>query len=105
VALREISVAKTDWQDADGNVTAVETASGRYGTIYTVSFNYKVGEHWYGGVSTGNDEYKVGDSIGVRYDPKDPDRNDQSLKDSRAKWIVAAVIAGIILVIVLVQLL
>jgi hypothetical protein len=98
-----MSVAKTDWQDADGNVTAVEVADGRYGPIYTVSFNYKVGEHWYGGFFTGNAEYKVGDSIGVRYDPKDPDRNDLSLKDARSKWIVAGVVAGVILIAVLVR--
>jgi hypothetical protein len=98
-----VSVAKTDWKDADGTVTAVDMVDGRYGPIYTVSFNYKVGEHWCGGFFTGNEEYKVGDSIGVRYDPNDPDRNDLSLKDQRTKWIVLGLVGGVILIFVLIR--
>ncbi len=81
-------VAKIDWKDADGTVTAVETADGRYGPIYTVSFNYKVGEHWYGGTFTGSEEYKVDDTVYLRYDPNDPDTNDLVRKEQRQRLLM-----------------
>ncbi|SEG69538.1 Protein of unknown function [Bryocella elongata] len=91
---------KTDWQSADGTVTDVEVVQGRGGPIYTVSFNYKVGEHWYGGFFTNSSEYKKDDSISVRYDPADPDRNEYTVAASRAHlWTVLVVVifAGLLI--------
>ncbi len=90
-------MAKVDWKDADGTVTAVETADGRYGTIYTVSFNYKVGEHWCGGVFTGNAAYKVGDTVYLRYDPDDPDTNDLVTKENRKQLLTWIFVGALVL--------
>ncbi len=96
-------MAKTDWKDADGTVATVERADGRGGPIYTVVFTYQVDGHWCGGTFTTGDEYKVGDSVAVRYDPKHPDRNDLSVQESRKKWMVAAVVAVLFLIFALLR--
>jgi len=83
---------KTDWQSADGTVTDVEVAQGRGGPIYTVSFNYKVGEHWYGGFFSSTSEYRKDDAISVQYDPADPNRNEYTVAASRAHLWAALVI-------------
>jgi len=93
-------VAKTDWKDADGTVTSVEQSDGRGGPIFVVSFNYKVGEHWYGGFYTTNEEMKEGDYLPVQYDPNNPDRNDLVEHENRQKlwgWIGAAAFIAFLL--------
>jgi hypothetical protein len=84
---------KKDWQSVDGTVTEVEVATGRYGPIYTVSFNYKVGEHWYGGVFTGTEEYKKDDWLPVSYDPSDPDRNQYRKSEEHRRLILVSLVA------------
>lgn len=79
---------KTEWKDGDGAVTSVEEKQGRYGPLYTVSFNYKVGEHWYGGVFTGNEDYKKDDWLPVSYDPADPDRNQYTVSEGRTRLVL-----------------
>jgi len=84
-------VAK-DWKDADATVTSVsEAGSNRGRTVYLVGFSYKVGEQFYGGTFTTGDEYAEGDSVGVKYDAKDPERNDLVEKERRSWWILWAV--------------
>jgi Protein of unknown function (DUF3592) len=91
VIATEVAVAKTDWKDADGTVTSVDRRDGRYGPFFDVSFNYKVGEHWYGGYFSGQSEYAAGDSIVVRYNPANPDENDLVDGQKRSnliRWIL-----------------
>jgi len=96
-------VAKVDWKDADGTVTSVLAVDGNRGrTFYTVGFSYKVDEHFYGGTFTTDEEYHEGDSVGVRYDPRDPERNDLVEKETRSRLILWAVGVGLVVVWVLV---
>ena len=81
-------MARTDWKDIDGTVASVERVDGRGGPTFTVVFTYEVEGHWCGGTFTTSDEYRKGDSVSVRYDPRDPDRNDLSVKEGRKKWIL-----------------
>jgi len=98
VGLR-FDMAKVDWKDADATVASVTASDGGRGrTIYSVGFSYKVDEHFYGGTFTTGDEYREGDSVAVKYDPKDPDRNDLVEKETRARWILWAVIAVVVVV-------
>jgi hypothetical protein len=97
-------MAKIDWKDADGTATSVEQVDGRGGPIYTVAFNYKVDGHWCGGTFTTRDEYRVGDSVAVRYDPKNPDYNDLEQKENRQRWIVGGVVVVVVLVLIWVAL-
>jgi len=100
VIASEVDVAKTDWKDADGAVTSVERREGRGGPIFIVSFNYKVGEHWYGGFYTTDAEMKEGDYLPVRYDPDDPDRNDLVEQEKRSKlfgWLGGGAVIALFL--------
>ena len=93
---------KTDWKAIDGTVTTVAEQQTRGGPIYEVAFNYKVGDHWYGGSYTTYEAYGEGDTIAVRYDPKDPDRNDLTTKETRGRRIAIAILVGAILLIAVV---
>jgi hypothetical protein len=94
---------KTNWADADGTVTDVTESPTRGGTMYGVSYNYKVGEHWYGGYFTGYSAYRKGDSISVRYDPADPDSNEYTVAASRSKLWGAITIAVLIALFILIK--
>ncbi len=94
-------MAKTDWKDIDGTVASVEVQQGRYGISYTVVFTYEVDGHWCGGTFTSNDAYQVGDSVAVRYDPKDPDRNDLDVKEQHKRWWIGIFIAVMVLLLLL----
>jgi hypothetical protein len=94
-------VAKTDWKDIDGTVASVTEIPSRGGTIYEVIFTYEVDGHWCGGTYSSYEAYRKGDTIAVRYDPRDPDRNDLSEKQEHQRWIfiaiaVVVVVAGIL---------
>lgn len=91
-------MAKIDWKEVDGTVTSVERGESRGGPYYVVSFNYKVGEHWYGGLFTGPAEYQSGDLLPVQYDPANPEINDLEQREKRVQWILWAVFAGFILI-------
>ena len=91
-------MAKIDWKDADGTAVSVVRYEGRGGPIYTVSFNHEVDGHWCGGSFTTTDEYREGDSVAVRYDPKNPDYNDLMQKESRQRWIIGGVVVVAVLV-------
>jgi hypothetical protein len=95
-------LSKTAWADADGTVTNVEFTNGRYGPIYIVSFNYKVGEHWYGGFFSTPEQYSKDDTLPVAYDPADPDRNRYQATESRNRlWLIfcagTLIVLGLIL--------
>jgi Protein of unknown function (DUF3592) len=90
-------MAKIDWKDADGTATSVTRQESRGGPIYTVAFNYEVDGHWCGGTFTTRDEYREGDSVAVRYDPKNPDYNDLMQKESRKRWIIGSVVVFVVL--------
>ena len=98
-------MAKTDWKDIDGTVATVTEFQTRGGPSYEVVFTYEVDGHWCGGTITTSEAYRVGDSIAVRYDPADPDRNDLTVKATHARWIaigiVAVVVIGIIAIVTL----
>jgi len=91
-------VAKTDWKDADGIVADDPVYSGK--NTHSVVFTYKVDDHFYSGTFTTGDTYRKGDPIPVRYDPKNPERNDWVVKQARMYWIFGIVIAVVIAIIV-----
>ena len=90
-------MAKIDWKDADGTAATVERVDGRYGPTYTVVFTYEVDGHWCGGTFTTSDEYRAGDSVAVRYDPKNPDYNDLAQGEGRKRWVIAGAVAAFVL--------
>ncbi|HEY5331014.1 MAG TPA: DUF3592 domain-containing protein [Acidobacteriaceae bacterium] len=90
-------MAKIDWKDADGKVASVTRGDGRDLPSYIVVFTYEVDGHWCGGTFTTFEEYRKGDSVAVRYDPKNPDYNDLTQEESRTNWIVAAMVTAVAL--------
>ena len=94
-------MAKIDWKDADGTAATVTRVDGRGGPIYTVVFTYEVDGHWCGGTFTTFEEYRKGDAVAVRYDPKNPDYNDLAQEESRTNWIVAGMVTAVVLLSVL----
>jgi hypothetical protein len=99
----EVRVAKVNWKDADGTVSSVMVSQGGRGvTFYTVGFSYKVDGHFYGGTITTGEEYREGDSVPVKYDPNDPERNDLMEKETRGRWILWAVIGVAVVMVLLV---
>ena len=90
-------MAKIDWKDADGTAASVERVDGRSGPTYTVVFTYEVDGHWCGGTFTTSDEYRKGDSVAVRYDPKNPDYNDLTQEETRKHWIIGGIVVVAVL--------
>jgi hypothetical protein len=82
-------MAKIDWQDADGTVAGEPEYRGK--NTYSVVFTYKVDGHFYSGTFTTGDSYKDGDSLPVRYDPKNPDYSDLTQKESRQRWLIVGI--------------
>jgi hypothetical protein len=97
-----VPVAKTEWIDIEGTVGSVDGNGGREG--YTVVFTYVVDGHWCGGTFTTFDAYRVGDTLAVRYDAKDPDRNDLSEKAKRTRWLIWIIVPVVFLIFILVRL-
>ena len=99
----EVPMAKIDWKDADGTAASVERLDGRYGPTFVVVFTYKVDDEWYGGTFSGSEEYRVGDSLSVRYDPKNPEHNDLVDKEAHKRWLIVGffVILGIVVLVCL----
>jgi len=92
------------WIDTEGTVASVEvhetTRSGDPST-WTVVFTYKVDGHWYSGTYRTFDTFKVGDTLALRYDPADPNRNNLVVKDRLLHvlyWGIAVAIALAILI-------
>jgi hypothetical protein len=81
-----------------GSVASVEpNPNGAIRKAVRVVFTYKVDGHWYGGTFISNfDPY--GQTLTVRYDPKDPATNDLVKKDNRRRWLTCAafVLAGLV---------
>ncbi len=91
-------MAKTDWKDADGVVADEPLYEGK--NTYSVVFTYKVDDHFYSGTFTTGDTYRKGDSIPVRYDPTNPERNDWVVKETRQHWIIGIAIVVVIAIII-----
>jgi hypothetical protein len=84
----------------DGTVAGVEERQTRNGRYYSVVFTYKVDGEWYSGTYTDYGSVRVGDSIPVRYDPKNPEHNDLVDKEKRLHWYIVigvVVVIGIII--------
>jgi hypothetical protein len=88
-------VAKIDWQAIDGTVATVERRDGRGGPTFTVVFTYVVNGHWCAGTFTSGQEYRVGDTLAVQYDPNNPDHNDLSDKEARKKWLTVIIVISV----------
>ena len=87
VSVDEVPVPKVDWKDTEATVTKVTTFSARGRASYTVEFTYKVDDRLYQrGVNT-FDAYRQGDSMVLRYNPLDPERNDLEERERRKKRI------------------
>ena len=94
----EVDVAKTDWLDTDGTVADEPQYCGK--NTYSVVFTYKVDDHFYSGTFTTANTYRKGDTIPVRYDPQNPERNDWVVKETRMHWIIGIGIVVTIAIII-----
>lgn len=90
-----------NWIETEGTVASVEEISRRNGTEYSAVFTYKVDGHWCSGTFTTFSNTRTGDRVYLRYDPKDPERNDLSEKDTWTRWVIWGVI-GIVAILVIV---
>lgn len=87
---------KADWKTTEGTVAEVQERRTRSTVWYSVVFTYKVDGSWYGGTFWSADAYQKGDSIDVRYNPADPERNDLVDSETRRKWIQALVVLAVV---------
>ncbi len=89
---------RRDWVATEGTVGGVERESGPDGHIsYSVVFTYKVDGHFYGGTFTTFKERYVGETLPVKYDPSDPDRNSLVAAEMRVRWTIRIlIVAGIL---------
>jgi hypothetical protein len=101
---REVLVAKIDWKAIDGTVATVEVVQERNRPSYTVVFTYEVDGHWCAGTFTTYEKYQVGDTLPVRYDPNDPDRNDLSVEEKKKQWIIGGLVVLVAVIFILFQL-
>jgi hypothetical protein len=95
---------KTDWRDIDGTVASVDRDPGSRYEQYVVAFTYVVDGHWCGSTFSTNVAYRVGDTIPVRCDAANPDRNDLSEGYRRNRWLAWVVAAVVLLIVVLIRL-
>lgn len=86
-------MANKDWKDTDGTIVSVDPSL-RWNT--GAIFTYEVGGHLYSGTYLPSETVSVGDIINVRYDPKNPERNDLVEKEARRKWIIGICIGVVI---------
>jgi Protein of unknown function (DUF3592) len=103
VIAKESAVAKTDWIETKGVIASVERQFlldyGRQPS-WVVVFTYKADGHYYSGTlnNYSYDAPLVGETLTLRYDPSNPDRNDLVEKNKRAKWIGAGIfVLGLLL--------
>jgi hypothetical protein len=95
-----VRMANLEWAQAEGVVASVEPLK----NAVRVSFTYKVDGHWYGDTFISNlDPYIPGQSLTVRYDPKDPATNDLAKKDKRRRWLTNAAFLVLALIILLLR--
>lgn len=87
-----------NWIETDATVATVDTRQTRGGDIYIVVFTYKVNGEWCGGTFTTGEEYDVGDTLSVRYDPANPDRNNLVERETISHWILGAVLTAAALI-------
>jgi hypothetical protein len=87
-----------------GTVAEIEERQSRSGTDYSVVFTYKVDREWYGGTFTTGEAYRKGDTIAVLYDPSKPERNNLVQQETIRKWIIAAVLCALGLLLLVVAL-
>jgi len=92
VSASEVHLANIDWAETEGSVASVKpNPNGVIRKAVTVVFTYKVDGHWYGGTFLSNfDPYVEGQTLTVRYDPKDPATNDLVKKDNRRRFLTVA---------------
>lgn len=76
----------TDWIDADATVASSIEHGADERPIYEVVFTYKVNDGWYGGTFTTFIPYREGDKLAVRYDSRNPARNNYVQNEKRQKW-------------------
>jgi hypothetical protein len=94
-------MSRKDWIKVDGKVGSIYRESSGRSSYDSVVFTYEVNGHICGGTfSSGCGAYKVGDSLAVKYDPADPDKNDLAVNAARTKWMTWIVVAVVIAILV-----
>jgi len=85
------------WIEIDGTVFSAIPYQARGLTFYSVTFSYKVGDHFYSGTYMTRRGYRQGDSLPLSYDPRDPDRNSLVRREGMMRWfyVVFFVLLGI----------
>jgi len=80
---------KTDWVETEGRVwsTVAFQTKGLQG--HTVTFSYEVDGHYCSGTFTTFTPYREGDTIKVKYDPANPDRNNLTDREHKLNWFYA----------------
>jgi len=85
---------RRDWVETDGTISEVYVDGGGRDKSVSVVFTYMVDGHYYGGTYSPFADYPAkGDTITVRYDPDDPNKNDLVARDLLKHWIVGILIA------------
>jgi hypothetical protein len=81
----------THWKHAEGRVVSVDSTCTRGRLQLTVAFTYRVADELYKGKFYTFDSVQEGDSVDVRYDLSNPNRNDLDTRQTRINRIVFAV--------------
>ena len=85
---------RRDWIETDGTVNEVYVDGGAKDRTVSAVFTYIVDGHYYGGTYTPWAHVPVkGETITVRYDPDDPNKNDLVARSVMRNWIIGALVA------------
>jgi hypothetical protein len=85
---------RRDWVETDATVDEVYVDGGGRDKSVSAVFTYTVDGHYYGGTYFPLLDVPVkGQTITVRYDPDDPNKNDLVARSLRNHWIIGIVTA------------
>ncbi len=85
-----------DWVKTQGKIESVYVDGGGEGETVSAVFTYEVNGHVYGGTYTmklWQNMPVVGSPISLKYDPKDPNRNDLVVSETRWNWFIGLLVA------------
>jgi hypothetical protein len=90
-------MAKTEWKQTDGKVVSVESIYPRGRLQLIVAFTYEVDGELYHGKFGTFDPINQGNSLIVRYDVSNPQRNDLEARQKRINRIAVAVAVPVVI--------
>jgi hypothetical protein len=92
---------RRDWVETDGTVSEVYVDGGGRDRSVSVVFTYMVDGHYYSGTYSPFADFPTkGETIPVRYDPDDPNKNDLVARSLRNHWIVGIAVALFFIVLI-----